>query len=302
MKKVILMLILLCLFGICVIYNEEIISFTVTNIVKNTEKATPLSNNSYSLNKDYSFVQITNNFSPKNRQDIMNIYYTVLNSGMTKFTFYCPREYDNCLNDVDNISNDQNLLSNINNYVPVYNGFQNIETEFDTLGKVIITIHHTYTDKQIEELETSATKIITSTITSDMDNEKKIKAIHDYIINNTKYDKDRSDNKVKNYHSDNAYGALIEHYAICGGYSDSMKLFLDKMEIPNYKISSENHIWNLVNINNSWYHLDLTWDDPVTNTGEDVLEYDYFLITTEELQTLETDQHFYDKTIYKEAN
>lgn len=302
MKKVMLMVVVLILFGACIVYNEEIIDFTVKNIVKSKQESTLLTNNSYARNNSYQFVQITSNFSPQSRQDILNIYYTVLNSGMENFTFYCPDEYKDCLNEVDNISNDQNLLSNINNYVPIYNSFQNIETEFDTLGKVDITIHHSYSKEQIEELENTATSILRNTITSDMDNEKKIKVIHDYIINTTKYDKDRSDNKVKIYHSDTAYGALIEHYAICGGYSDSMKLFLDKLEIPNYKISSENHIWNLVNLNGSWYHLDLTWDDPVTNTGEDILEYDYFLITTEELQTLETDQHFFDKTICKEAN
>lgn len=302
MKKVMLMVVVLILFGACIVYNEEIIDFTVKNIVKSKQESTLLTNNSYARNNSYQFVQITSNFSPQSRQDILNIYYTVLNSGMENFTFYCPDEYKDCLNEVDNISNDQNLLSNINNYVPIYNSFQNIETEFDTLGKVDITIHHSYSKEQIKELENTATSILRNTITSDMDNEKKIKVIHDYIINTTKYDKDRSDNKVKIYHSDTAYGALIEHYAICGGYSDSMKLFLDKLEIPNYKISSENHIWNLVNLNGSWYHLDLTWDDPVTNTGEDILEYDYFLITTEELQTLETDQHFFDKTIYQEAN
>lgn len=302
MKKIISMLFVLMLFGLCVVYNENIINFTVKNIIKSKQKSTLLTNNEYAKNSNYNFVQVTNNFSPQNRQDILNIYYTVLNSGMENFTFYCPDEYKDCLNEVDSISNNQDLLSNINNYVPIYNSFQNIETEFDTLGKVSITIHHSYTKEQIIELEDTITSILRNTITSDMDNEKKIKVIHDYIINNTKYDKDRSDNKVKKYHSDTAYGALMEHYAICGGYSDSMKLFLDKLEIPNYKISSENHIWNLVNLNGSWYHLDLTWDDPVTNTGEDILEYDYFLITTEELQTLETDQHFFDKTIYKEAN
>ena len=134
-----------------------------------------------------------------------------------------------------------------------------------------------------------------------MNDNEKIKSIHDYIINTTKYDTDRSDNKITKYHSDIAYGALIEHYAICGGYADSMKLFLDKLNIPNYKISSENHIWNLVKLDNKWYHLDLTWDDPVTSTGEDVLEYDYFLITTEQLKKLETDQHIFDENVYQEA-
>ena len=300
-KKYLVILIVLVAFELCIIYNEEIINFTVKHIVESSQKSTLLSNNSYASNNNYSFVQLTDEFQPKSRKDIINIYYTVLNSGMDRFTFYCPSEYKDCLNDVDNVSNDQNLLSNINNYVPVYNSFQNIETEFDTLGKVDIIIRHSYTKKQITELEDKVNTILNSTIKDTMTNEDKIKAIHDYIINNTKYDKDRSDNKVKLYNSDTAYGALIEHYAICGGYSDSMKLFLDKLGIENYKISSENHIWNLVKLNNEWFHLDLTWDDPVTNTGEDVLEYDYFLITTEELQKLDTDQHFYDKSIYTEA-
>ena len=300
-KKYLVILIVLLAFELCIIYNEEIINFTVKHIVESSQKSTLLSNNSYASNNNYSFVQLTDEFQPKSRKDIINIYYTVLNSGMDRFTFYCPSEYKDCLNDVDNVSNDQNLLSNINNYVPVYNSFQNIETEFDTLGKVDIIIRHSYTKKQITELEDKVNTILNSTIKDTMTNEDKIKAIHDYIINNTKYDKDRSDNKVKLYNSDTAYGALIEHYAICGGYSDSMKLFLDKLGIENYKISSENHIWNLVKLNNEWFHLDLTWDDPVTNTGEDVLEYDYFLITTEELQKLDTDQHFYDKSIYTEA-
>ena len=178
---------------------------------------------------------------------------------------------------------------------------QNIDTEFDSLGKVTITITHNYTNSQIETIESKVDDIYNELIKDNMNDNEKIKSIHDYIINTTKYDTDRSDNKITKYHSDIAYGALIEHYAICGGYADSMKLFLDKLNIPNYKISSENHIWNLVKLDNKWYHLDLTWDDPVTSTGEDVLEYDYFLITTEQLKKLETDQHIFDENVYQEA-
>ena len=80
-----------------------------------------------------------------------------------------------------------------------------------------------------------------------------------------------------------------------------MKLFLEKLGITSYKIASENHIWNLVHTDNKWYHLDLTWDDPITSSGRDVLEYDYFLITTKELNEYEVDQHTFDKKIYVEA-
>lgn len=260
-----------------------------------------IENNKYASNNNYEYVQITDNFEPNNKKDIINIYYTILNSGMDQFSFYCPSSYKDCMDDVNYISNNQSLLSNINNFVPVYNIFQNIETEFDNFGKITVNITHSYNDDEILAIEDKIKNIINEILNDSMNLEEKIKAIHDYIINNTKYDVNRTDNKITKYHSDIAYGALIEHYAICGGYADSMKLFLDYLNVPNYKISSENHIWNLVYLNNNWYHLDLTWDDPVTSTGKDVLEYDYFLISTDELKAIETEQHVFDNSIYKEA-
>ena len=66
------------------------------------------------------------------------------------------------------------------------------------------------------------------------------------------------------------------------------------------KISTINHIWNAVNINNEWLHLDLTWDDPVTDTNENVLLDDFFLISNNKLVGKNTKQHNYDINIYKE--
>lgn len=301
MKKWSTLLVVLIVFFICLIYNDEIVSYLINTFGNIDKTNTELRNNQFAGKQDYQFVQLTDGFKPTNKQEIINIYYTVLNSGMDEFTFYCSEEYKECIKDVDYISNNQVILSNINNFVPVYNTFENIETEFDSLGKITIYINHNYKENEIAELQAAVTGIIKTTVQNDMTIENKIKALHDYVINNTKYDVNRSDNKVTTYRSDTAYGALIEHYAICGGYADSMKLFLDYLEIPNYKISSENHIWNLVYINDTWYHLDLTWDDPVTSDGKDVLEYDYFLISTEELKALETDQHIFDTSIYQEA-
>ena len=278
MKKIITLVLLLTIFLGCIFYNQEIVGFIVDNFLTTRKTNTVLINNKYASNRNYQFVQITDDFTPHSKQDIINIYYTVINSGMTDFVFYCPEDYKECINDVNYISNNQSLLSNINNFVQVYNSFSHIETEFDSLGKVEMTIHHTYTDEQITEIDAVVDELMASLLTPEITTEEKIKAIHDYIINNTKYDKDRSDNKIKKYHSDIAYGALIEHYAICGGYADSMKIFLDRLGIENFKIASENHIWNFVKVNGTWYHLDLTWDDPVTDTGEDIFEYDYFLI------------------------
>lgn len=301
MKKLLTILLVLLVFVVCSLYRDNIISYLVNTFANIEKNPTSLVNNQYAGKQDYHYIQLTDYFTPHNQKDIMNIYYTVINSGMTEFIFYCPKEYKNCIKDVDYISDNQTLLSNINNFVPVYNSFQNIDTEFDSLGKITVHVTPTYSLEQIELLESTVTDVLKQTITKELSTEEKIKAIHDYIINNTKYDIDRSDKKVTIYQSDTAYGALIEHYAICSGYADSMKLFLDRLGILNYKISSENHVWNFVYLNDNWYHLDLTWDDPVTSNGEDVLEYDYFLITTEELKDLKTDQHIFDFDIYQEA-
>ena len=303
MKKFIIMFILLIIFGVTLFFREEITDNVTKKLTLLNKNSTTLVNNEYDLNNSYDYVQLTKNFKVNNMQDILNVYYTVFNSGMTSFTFYCSNSYDACIDDVNYISNNQKLLSHINNFVPVFNTFKNVETEFDNLGKVTINVILTYNDKEmVKEINDEVDKVIKEIIKDDMSTKEKIKAIHDYIINKAKYDSDRSDKKVTKYHSDIAYGPLFEGYAICGGYSDAMKLFLDKLDIPNFKISSENHVWNVVFVDGEWLHIDLTWDDPVTSTGDNIIEYDYFLIKSEELKELEKEEHNYDDTIYLELN
>ena len=79
-----------------------------------------------------------------------------------------------------------------------------------------------------------------------------------------------------------------------------MALFLEKLNIKNYKISSDKHVWNAVYINNEWLHLDLTWDDPVSKDNKDHLEHDYFLINDNELLNKEKNEHTYDINVYSE--
>ena len=145
-------------------------------------------------------------------------------------------------------------------------------------------------------------KFIKENINDNLSINDKIKLFHDYIINNTKFDTAiENSNDRLNSTSYTAYGLLINHLAICGGYTDTMSIYLDKLNIPNYRISTEEHVWNLVNINNNWLNLDVTWDDPVTSDNSDVLIYDYYLISTDELFKKDSKQHNFNQNIYKEA-
>lgn len=257
--------------------------------------------NEYYLSYKFDYVENVNELNIKTRKDLINLYYTIINSGSNTFEFYCPDEYTNCLNDVKSIANDQDDLSNINGFVHPFNSFDTIETEYDSLGRVKLKIVKTYTDLEIKELEEKIIKIVNEQVKDEQDPEKIIKIIHDYIINNTKYDKERTDNNIIKYASNTAYGVLFEGYGICSGYADAMAIFLNYYNIPNYKVVSENHVWNAVYINNAWYHLDLTWDDPILSNGENVLEHSYFLITTEKLKSLDTTQHNFNENIFTEV-
>ena len=52
---------------------------------------------------------------------------------------------------------------------------------------------------------------------------------------------------------------------------------------------------------NKWYHLDLTWDDPVMSDGTERLSHDYMLIDTNRLLELEKSQHNFDQNVFLEV-
>lgn len=299
MKKLVTLGLLLILAGLIMIRKEDLVTIINTYLYPNNSIELG-EKNEYYRDYDFMFVQNTDNFTPTNMQDILNIFYTVINAGKDEFSFYCPKEYVGCLEDIEALARDQDQLSNINNFVHPYNGFSHIETEYDTLGKVTIRTDRSYRSADIDQINQKVDELYSQLVSDSKSTEENIKSVHDYIINHSKYDSDRSDNNIIKYHSDIASGPLFEGYGICGGYTDLMELFLEKMNLKSYKISSDKHVWNAVYLNGTWKHLDLTWDDPVSADKKDYLEHNYFLIDTKTLLKQETTQHNFNQDIYAE--
>ena len=301
LKNLFEFILLVVLLGTIYHYRENINTFITTHFYTYNKDVKLTYNNKYYRDYDYKYIKITNDFLAKDKTQLLNIYYTIINSGIDEFSFYCSNSYKSCINDVVEIANNQETLSNINSFVHPYNSFNSIETKYDTLGKVTLKINKAYTEEQIKEINNVMNDIIKNKVKDEKDKKNIIKIIHNYIINNSKYDSDKSNKNIDKYSSSIAYGPLIEGYGLCGGYTDAMAIFLDYYEIPNFKVISENHIWNAVYLDKVWYHLDLTWDDPVTSDGSDVLEYNFFLISTKELEELETNQHRFNKDVFEEV-
>lgn len=301
MKKITFLGIILVLVGIGIYYKDNIIKASYNIIRGSNKKITLDKKNEYYREYDFEFVQNTNNFIPNNKQELYNVYYTVINSGNNEFTFYCSYDYKECINDVDELAKDQTILSDINNYVHPFNSFKHIYTKYDAMGKVTITLEKMYTEQDINLINQKVNTLSSNLIRENDSDYNNILRVHDYIINNSKYDLNRSENNDTTYKSNIAYGPLFEGYAICGGYTDLMELYLEKMNIKSYKVSSDKHVWNAVYYNNNWVNLDLTWNDPVVNDGAyDYLEHDFFLISTNKLHSIEKTEHDFNYNSYPE--
>ena len=292
-KKLIISIICLGIILVTFLKMDKITDYFVPFIEQDT-KVIATSSNNYKKNTDYLFVQNTNNFEPLSKQDIKNVFYTIVNNGWKTFTYYCPKEYTDCLKDSEEISQDKDLLTHINNFVHPYNGFSNMQTIIKESGQVIVNVTYFYNEDHINAINKKVDELYKELINDTMSDREKIKTIHDYLINNTKYDVTRNENGESIYQSYLAYGLLFEGYATCNGYTDTMALFLDKMNIPNFKVAmtpddptKEGHVWNAVYLDNNWYHLDLTWDDPVSEDGKDYLQDTYFLIDTNQLKEID---------------
>lgn len=295
MKKTLSLII--CLLITCfVLINMDSISDKLANFIDNEKKVAISKSNEYIKEYDFKFVKHNNNFIPYSYQDLLNIIYTILNNGWDIFTFYCPNEYTECTKDIDKIGKDANLLSNINNYVHPFNSFSKIGIESSPTGEVTIIITKLYNKEDINTINAGVDEILSSIVTSELTDKDKILKIHDYIINNTKYDVEEKHN-----YSYTAIGPLKYGTAVCSGYADLMAIFLTRLGFRNFKVASDTHVWNAVLIDGEWLNLDLTWDDPVTvNSNTDTLLHQFYLINTDKLLEFDTIDHNFDTTIYQE--
>lgn len=109
-------------------------------------------------------------------------------------------------------------------------------------------------------------------------------AIHDYLIVNSIYDETLELNT--------GYDLLVNGSTVCSGYAALYQELLLRCGIPCLQVESDpmDHVWNLVQLDGQWYHVDVTWDDPTPDT-RGMVSHEYFLRTDAEMSAGE-DSHY----------
>ena len=121
-------------------------------------------------------------------------------------------------------------------------------------------------------------QLVAETITDDMNEMQKVKAIHDKICSMVEYDTGNiEDNKN---HTD--VSIFLHKKTVCEGYARAFNLLLHEVGIKSCFVYNDTHSWVMAELGGHCFHIDVTWDDG------DVINYDWFLKTDDEIKGKES--------------
>ncbi len=117
-----------------------------------------------------------------------------------------------------------------------------------------------YSKSQVEDMRTEideeVNKILVGVDSAWSEVEKAL-YVHDYLVANHTYDESLSKFDI--------YSFLTEKTAVCQGYAMAYIYIMKQLGMSAVAVTSEamGHMWNAVCVDGEWYHVDLTFDDPL---------------------------------------
>lgn len=137
-------------------------------------------------------------------------------------------------------------------------------------------------------------------INNGMSDLEKTKLIHDFIVKRNSYNTGDDNDMSGNYSIYTPSAILFGEGGACNAYATLFDKMATKAGLRTYystgviKGDGQLHIWNMVKINDDWYNIDLTWDDPILTSDKKILNeddyvtYDFFLVSDEQIENTRT--------------
>ena len=124
-----------------------------------------------------------------------------------------------------------------------------------------------------------ARKRIKRCVNKGMSDLEAVKALHDDLVSRVHYDKESGPECTT---------MMLKNRGVCDAYARCMYLMLNMLNIPCHIMvgrgRGEAHAWNLVELEpGKWYHIDATWNDPVSEKGDEMLRHTYFCLSDAEI-------------------
>ncbi|QDP99856.1 S-layer protein [Lysinibacillus fusiformis] len=166
---------------------------------------------------------------------------------------------------------DPYYYANISSFRWKYDGYAN---------NIVIEFQFTYHISQEEEdfVERTLTDIIAPM--HGLSELKKLQAAHDFIVLTSEYSKETNGSQYS------PYTLLTENKGVCQAYALVLFRMLEmlgfEVQYVTGEVGDQLHAWVLVKLEKAWYHIDVTWDDPLPDRQGEV-RYNYFLLSDKQL-------------------
>lgn len=118
---------------------------------------------------------------------------------------------------------------------------------------------------------------------------EKAKIAHDLVIRKVYYDHQYNTMIPNTPYHQSAYSVFCDSYTVCAGYTKAFSILMNSVGIDAIGVTSlwvtgmdisgrettSGHAWNTICLNDSWYNVDLTWDDQDGEGGREEI-YTWF--------------------------
>lgn len=155
-----------------------------------------------------------------------------------------------------------------------------------------VRFHYNMTPKELKAARptyNSEVEYIASLVDPGMSEVEKALFVYDYMAALYEYDSD-----LIVY---DAYRMMTGERGVCRAYSLAYAAVMRELGMECIMVVSNEmvHAWNLVRVDGVWYHVDLTFDDPLNDRPGRTM-HDYFLLSDEEIENREKGAHYGWKT------
>lgn len=158
------------------------------------------------------------------------------------------------------------FLEKSNNYYVINNYLKNEEIPAE--------------NKEAQAISGVLNNVMENVVKDNMSDYEKELAIHDWLVNEIDYDDGIDPMSTEN----GSFGAMVTKRTMCRGYAEAMKLISECCGLQTTLIVGDaidqsgnkvGHAWNAIKLDDKWYHLDVTYDDPVGEDNNNI-HYYYF--------------------------
>ena len=112
--------------------------------------------------------------------------------------------------------------------------------------------------------------------------------VHDYIVANYDYDTRVYSNETGVDGNRTLDKMVAEKTGVCQGYTYLYMVAMKRLGIECIAVPTDelHHVWNKIKLDGKWYNVDVTYDDPISDTITSS-SHAYFLVNDDEIKALD---------------